>query len=238
VNPGDPPPAPPWVARVQRSEAAAALFAELARWVPDRGDAPVLVAVDGVDGAGKTVFADQLSSVVEATGRPVLRASVDDFHQPRAVRHRRGRDSPEGFFLDGFDLGALTRELLDPLRSGAPVRLRWHDLTRDRLVDDPLVAVGPGTVVVLDGIFLHRDELAGRWDLSIWLEVPFAVTVARMAVRDGSPADPSHPAMRRYVEGQRLYIAACSPRERADLVVDNTDWTSPRLVEPPPLVSR
>ena len=59
------------------------------------------------------------------------------------------------------------------------------------------------------------------------------VTAARMAVRDGSPSDPAHPAMRRYVEGQRLYLAACSPRERADLVVDNTDWTSPRLLARP-----
>ena len=210
-----------------------AFFAELAGRVPDRGDAPVLVAVDGVDGAGKTVFADQLAAAVEATGRPVVRAGVDDFHQPRAVRYRRGRDSPEGFWLDGFDVGALVRELLDPLREGAPVRLRWHDLVTDRHVDEPPIAVAPGAVVVLDGIFLHRDELAGRWDLSIWLEVPFAVTAARMAVRDGSPADPAHPAMRRYVEGQRLYLAACSPRERADLVVDNTDWTAPRLLARP-----
>ncbi|MBJ7451421.1 MAG: hypothetical protein JHC71_04960 [Blastococcus sp.] len=131
MNPGDPRTAPPWVVRLQRSEAAAALFARLARRVPDRGDDPVLVAVDGVDGAGKTVFAGQLGAAIGATGRPVVRASVDDFHQPRAVRHRRGRDSPEGFWLDGFDLGALTRELLDPLRSGAPVRLRRHDLATD-----------------------------------------------------------------------------------------------------------
>jgi len=163
----------------------------------------------------------------------VVRASVDDFHQPRAVSHRRGRNSPEGFWLDSFDVGALIRELLDPLRDGRPVRLRWHDLTTDRHVDDPSIAVASGTVVVLDGLFLHRDELASRWDLSLWLEAPFAITAARMAVRDGSPADPSHPAMRRYVEGQRLYFAACSPRDRADLVVDNTDWTAPRLVERP-----
>jgi uridine kinase len=211
-----------------------AVLADLAGRVPDRGDAPVLVAVDGVDGAGKTVFADQLAAAIEATGRPVVRAGVDDFHQPRGVRYRRGRDSPEGFWLDSFDVAALVRQLLDPLRQGAPVRLRWHDLATDRHVDEPPVAVAPGAVVVIDGIFLHRDELADRWDLSIWLEVPVTVTAARMAVRDGSPPDPDHPAMRRYVDGQRLYLAACSPRERADLVVDNSDWTAPRLVDPPP----
>lgn len=227
MNPGDPLGVPSRVTGVQRSGTSAALFAELARRVPARGEDRMLVAVDGVDGAGKTVFADQLATAIGALGRPVVRVSVDDFHQPRAVRYRRGRDSPEGFWLDSFDIGALIRELLDPLRAGSPIRLRWHDLASDGHVDVPPVAVVPGTVVVIDGILLHRDELDGRWDLSVWLEVPFAITAARMAVRDGSPADPDHPAMRRYVQGQQLYLAACSPRDRADLVVDDTDWTDP-----------
>jgi uridine kinase len=189
----------------------------------------VVVAVDGVDGAGKTVFADRLGAAVAAAGRPVLRAGLDDFHHPRAVRHRRGRDSPDGFWLDSFDHGAFLREVLAPLRAGLPVRLRRHDLRTDRRVDEPPVAVPAGAVLVVDGLFLHRDELAGRWDLSVWLDVPFEVTAARMAVRDGTPADPDHPSMRRYVEGQRLYFAACAPWDRADVVVDNTDWDAPVL---------
>lgn len=73
----------------------------VAEAVPGPGvDAAVRVAVDGVDGAGKTVFADQLGDVLTALGRPVIRASVDDFHRPRAERYRRGRDSPIGFWLD------------------------------------------------------------------------------------------------------------------------------------------
>jgi len=50
----------------------------------------------------------------------------------------------------------------------------------------------PGTVLVLDGLFLHRDELVGVWDLSVFLQAPFAVSVARMAARDGSNPDPAH----------------------------------------------
>src|SRR5262245_44466337 len=36
------------------------------------------VAVDGVDGVGKTTFADRLGRAVELIGRPVIRSSVDD----------------------------------------------------------------------------------------------------------------------------------------------------------------
>ena len=84
-------------------------------------------------------------------------------------------------------------------------------------------------VVIVEGMFLHRDELAGRWDLSVFLDVPFAETARRMAARDGSVPDPEHPSMRRYVEGQRRYLAGCDPRQRATLVVDNTEPRAPRF---------
>lgn len=76
-------------------------------------------------------------------------------------------------------------------------------------------------VVIVEGLFLHRDELAGRWDWSVFLDVPFTESVRRLAERDGSHPDPEHPSMRRYVEGQRIYLASCRPHDRATVVVDN-----------------
>ena len=76
------------------------------------------VGVDGVDGVGKTVFADMLGRAIEANGRAVIRASVDGFHNPRKERYRRGRDSPVGFYLDSFDYAGLKKVLLDPLGPG------------------------------------------------------------------------------------------------------------------------
>jgi hypothetical protein len=84
-------------------------------------------------------------------------------------------------------------------------------------------------VLVLDGLFLHRDELHDLWELSVFLDVPFDVTAARMAARDGSSPDPHHPSMRRYVDAQRTYFESCSPAKRADLVIDNSDWDRPAL---------
>jgi hypothetical protein len=54
------------------------------------------VGVDRVDGAGKTTFADELARALEAIGRRTIRASVDGFHNPRSVRYRLGRGSPQG----------------------------------------------------------------------------------------------------------------------------------------------
>jgi len=79
-------------------------------------DRPVLVAVDGADGAGKTTFANAVGE--RLTGRPVVRATVDDFHHPRAHRHALGRTAAT-VWERSFDLPALRRELLDPWRRGS-----------------------------------------------------------------------------------------------------------------------
>lgn len=82
------------------------------------------VAVDGVDGAGKTTFADELAGVLGQRGRQVLRASADGFHRPRGERSRRGRHTPEGVYRDSCDPVALRRKLLDPPSAGDTLRYR------------------------------------------------------------------------------------------------------------------
>ena len=100
----------------------------------------------------------------------------------------------------------------------------------DQQLDPPVEAAPPGSVLVVDGLFLHRDELAGVWDLSVFLQAPLTVSVARMATREGSHPDPTHPSVSRYVEGQRLYFDACRPWSRAGLVIDATDLDAPNLI--------
>ncbi|GAA4987248.1 uridine kinase [Kineococcus glutinatus] len=198
-----------------------------------RGDPYVRVGIDGVDGAGKTVFADELAAALRARGRAVVRASVDGFHRPRALRYARGRESPEGFYRDSYDLAALLRELLDPLGPGGDGvhRTRVFDVATDTSDPAPAARAAPGSVLVLDGIFLHRPELRERWSWSLWLEVERATSLRRCAERDGrgSP-DPAAPANRRYVEGQRLYLAEAAPRQHATRVVDNDDLAAPVLL--------
>jgi uridine kinase len=188
------------------------------------GDTVRRVAVDGVDGAGKTVLADELAQALDRRGIVVLRASVDGFHHPPQVRYRRGRRSPEGFFLDSYDYPALERLLLRPLDRGGDRRIvrAIYDIAAELPVPHEVETAPTTGVLLVDGIFLHRPELRPYWDYSIFLEVPFDVSVARLAGRDGSDPDPWSPRNHRYVEGQRLYLRTCRPHDHATVVIDNT----------------
>ena len=194
------------------------------------GDGLTMVAIDGVDGAGKTMFADALATRLEADDRVVVRASVDGFHNRRAVRYQRGKDSPEGFFRDSYDYDALQTALLFPARIGKPFRTAVFDVRANRKATvNPMIVPLPA-VLVFDGIFLNRPELRDEWDLSVFLDVPFAVSYARMAKRDGCDSNPEALSNRRYYEGQQLYLRECRPRDEADVVIDYADTDLPAII--------
>ena len=191
-----------------------AVLARVADALPDL-DRPLLVAVDGGDGAGKTWFADELATLLVERDRAIVRASVDDFHHPRSHRHAQGRTG-ETVWSRSFDYHALRRHLLDPWCAGAgsPYRCRHHDLATDAHLQEPPETVPEHGVLLVDGVFAQREELRGCWDLVVWLEVADEERVRRMAARDGVPADVSHPDQRRYLDAQQIYRAPPTPSAR------------------------
>lgn len=123
---------------------------------------------------------------------------------------------------------ALREVLLDPLSAGGDGyhRRAMFDHVTDRPVDSGLERTDPAAILVFDGIFMHRPELVGYWDYSVFLDVGFA----RMARRDGTDPDPDALANQRYVRGQMLYLATCDPTTTASVVIDHTDLRQPRIV--------
>jgi uridine kinase len=211
---------------LKRDALLSVLAAELLALAPERQ----LIAIDGVDGSGKSTFAKDLAAVIH--NRPVVTIHVDDFLNLQEVRHRRGRTSPQGFWLDTYDYAALYENVLVPLGQGGDGQYRpaVTDALRNIRLDLHKRPAPDNALVLVEGMFLHRDELHGHWDYSIFLDVPFAETALRMSVRDGGNPDPNHPSMQRYVGGQRLYFESAQPWSRATRVIDNASPDAARLL--------
>lgn len=227
---------------MQRS---ALLNALAARIVAIHRHHPTRVAIDGVDAAGKTTLADELVAPVQTYGRRVIRASIDGFLHPRAVRYRLGDASANGYYFDSFNYEAVKVDLLAPLGPGGSrqFRIAAFDFLRDAEVRPPLETASEHDILLFDGVFLQRPELAGYWDWLIWVEAPFNVTVPRALARAERQGQISQEALRalaqryqkRYVPGQELYINSCHPKERAQIVVYNDDYLNPEIDEPFPI---
>jgi uridine kinase len=200
-----------------------------------RHKSPLLVAVDGVDAAGKTMLADELSAELRARGRDVIRASIDGFHNARAIRHGRGPESPDGYYRDSFNYPALVDNLLSPLAPLGTRRFRKavFEFRADTAVAAPTETARDDAILLFDGVFLARPEIRAHWDYRIFVAASFDTTIARAMRRDldlfGSPDAVRRRYEGRYVPGQKLYLAECDPESSADAVVENDDPEAPLL---------
>jgi uridine kinase len=170
------------------------------------------IGIDGVDGAGKTSLAEEIAQLLTKRARPCVRVSLDFFEQPPAERYARGELSAEGYYLDAFDVE----------------RLRAHVLSLD----------GPReVVVVVDGIFLQRPELADLWDATVWVEADLGAAAERALQRDRVRIDSVEAELERYrlryLPAQRRYMEEERPHERATFVLRNTELDEPELVRQP-----
>jgi len=200
---------------------------------------PVRVAIDGVDAAGKTYLADALVPWVAARGRPVVRASIDGFHNPRKLRYRQGVCSPEGYYQDSFNYQVLIDDLLMPLGLGGDRRYRssGFNLKDDEPLREYWHEAPVDSVLLFDGVFLLRPALLGYWEYSIFVDVDFEVSLHRAVARDFRPKLGSRALetlrekyYRRYVPGQRLYFAEAKPKEQASIILKNNDYHNPMLI--------
>ncbi len=153
-----------------------------------------LVGITGPPGAGKTHVARFLRHPVVA---------MDGFHlrneELRRLERRQRKGAP-----DTFDAAEFVR-LLDRLRDGTrAVSVPAFSRELDEPVPDALVIEPDAAVVLVEGNYLLLDEgpwaeVAGRLDLSVYVEAPTEVRRARLLARQirshGSPA-----AAQRWIE--------------------------------------
>ncbi|HLW03824.1 MAG TPA: hypothetical protein VKT82_34575 [Ktedonobacterales bacterium] len=197
---------------------------------------PVRVAIDGIDAAGKTTLADALAETLVARGRVVIRASIDGFHRPRAERYQRGADSPLGYYGDSFDYAALREALLLPLGPGGSRRFRRaiFDAPSDSPLAAPAEEAPENALLLVDGVFLLRPELADLWDYTIFVKIDFEVGLLRALQRDvslfGSGEVVRQRYLQRYYPGQRLYLEEARPEQHANAIVENNDALHPSVM--------
>ena len=206
---------------------AAAITLIATRIFPVRRAHPVRVGVDGRTASGKTTLADELAAELHRRGRAVIRTSVDGFHRAKADRYRQGRLSPEGYLDDARDWQAIGDVLLRPLGpdGNRAYRTETFDLSRDEPVERPTRVAPPDATLIVDGTFLQRPELAGCWDMVVFVDVSEEVAMARGIARDApdmgglDAARDAH--ARRYQPAFDIYEARYRPKSSADIIFCN-----------------
>jgi uridine kinase len=198
---------------------------------------PVRVGIDGAGNAGKTTFADELVEPLEKLGRTVIRATIDGFHNPPNIRRRQGKYSPQGYLEDSYNYNALKRYLLDPLgpNGGLKYRESVYNFKINKPTNSTIKTATQNSILIFEGIFLFNQHLFTYWDYKLYLNASFENTMKRALIRDrelfGGEENVIKLYKRRYIPGQKMYLAKYNPIKKSDIVVNNNDFLNPTVMK-------
>ena len=96
------------------------------------------------------------------------------------------------------------------------------------------MAAEADAILIVDGTFLQRPELAGGFDVAVYVATSDDIATGRGITRDAALLGGADAARdlyaARYRPAVELYEQLCTPEARADAVLHNDDLTHPRLM--------
>ena len=168
---------------------------------------PLVLALDGRCGSGKTTLANGLAA--QLPGCTLLR--TDDFYLPPAQRIPDWAHTP----CANMDLSRLRDEALRPAYAGQPVAYRAYSCREGAYLPPAQLPAQP--LVILEGSYSHHPALADCYDLRVFVTCSKAEQTRRLQAREGA----RYPAFaQRWIPLEEGYFAKYSIEESADLILD------------------
>lgn len=199
---------------------------------------PILVGINGIDASGKTFLASELAEELRQKNQKIIKASIDDFHNPKAIRYKKGENSPEGYYYNSFNYLALIDNLLSPLFLGkTECKTAVFDYRKDLELAEPLIQIENNSILLMEGVFLFRSELIKYWDLKIFLAIDFDSSISRAINREsdkkylGKEQAIIERYKNKYIQGQKIYFKEENPLQKADIVIDNNNYLAPEIIK-------
>lgn len=168
---------------------------------------PILIALDGRCGSGKTTLASQLAEAFPGS----VTVHTDDYYLPPADRVPGWEKIP----CANMDLRRLRAEVLEPARAGRSFAYKAYSCREGAYL--PPVACAPAQLVLVEGSYSHHPALAACYDLRIFVTCSKAEQSRRLQAREGARYAAF---VERWIPLEEGYFAKYAIPQSADLILD------------------
>lgn len=184
----------------------------------------LLVAISGIDAAGKGWYAAQLAQALGERKFKTALIGADGWLNLPHVRFSR-ENAAEHFYKHAFRFEEMFKTLVNPLKQMCAIDLPM-DYTEETAASyrRHRYQFQEIDVILLEGIFLLKRELRHHFDLACWVECSFETALARAIRRcqEGLPPGETIRAFETiYFPAQRIHFERDVPQSSADLILRN-----------------
>lgn len=184
---------------------------------------PFVVGIDGLGGAGKTTFSTKIMEELKRKNCMVCTIHLDNHIVEKNKRYKTGQDEWYEYYYLQWDLSKIVTSLLEPLHSRYYTLLQFYDKFNDSFSTRHIEII-PGSIVIIEGIFLQREEWRSYFDFVIYLDCSQEKRKERVLNRDSYIGDYEERLKKytgRYWPGEKQYLDIVKPVSIADLVLSS-----------------
>ncbi|KPB06697.1 uridine kinase [Bacillus sp. CHD6a] len=173
----------------------------------------LIVGVDGCGGSGKSTLANKIKSKFPN----VTIVHMDDFYLPSSqIIKLNSEKKPIGA---DFDWKRVLKQVLEPISQNIEGQYQRYDWETDKLAEWHTVPIGG--VVLVEGVYSIREELANKYDFTIWVECPRETRLSRGLKRDGKEA--LEMWKNNWMISEDIYVKEHKPSQKAHLIYNGTN---------------
>ena len=189
----------------------------------------LLVGVSGIDASGKGFVAQQIQSRLALHSIAAANINLDGWLNLPGRRFN-AIEPAEHFYENAIRFDELFEQLVLPLRNLRSVNIA-ADFAEETATNyrKHIYSFNNVDVVLLEGIFLYKREYRKLFDLAIWVDCSFPTALARALERaqEGLPPPETIRAYETlYFPAQKIHMNHDSPRDSADLIIENDPYMS------------
>ena len=176
-----------------------------------------VLGIDGLSRSGKTTLVEELRQRLIQYQKPVCIFHIDDHIVERKKRYDTGFEQWYEYYNLQWDVEFLREHLFAKLHHAHEVILPFYNSALDEL-ETRTVTIPTDCIVIVEGVFLQRQEWRGFFDFVVYLDCP---RDKRFERESATARENVEKFELRYWKAEDFYLDSVRPFAIADMVLSS-----------------